>query len=120
MTAVTKTTRLLYFVSEILHKENKVLIYAFIHPGSSLTILLSKTAHELRLPEVKRQKLVLEGANRHKDKLHNTKNCDFRRRRKLQPQRFILEIKILPELKQHPGYIVKKLLSQSRQNANSV
>ena len=48
----------------ILHnKENKVRAYAIIDPGSSLTILLSEKANELRLQKETRQQLVLEGAN---------------------------------------------------------
>ena len=63
-TAATKTVNLLYVMPVILHnKENKVRTYAFIDPGSSLTILLSKTADELRLQKETRQQLVLEGAN---------------------------------------------------------
>ena len=62
-TAATKTTNLLYVLPVILqNKENKVGTYAFIDPGSSLTILLSKTADELRLQKETRQQLVLEGA----------------------------------------------------------
>ena len=57
------TRNLLYVIPVILHnKENKVRIYAFIDPGSSLTILLAKTADELRLQIETRQQLILEGA----------------------------------------------------------
>ena len=68
-TAAIETTNLLYVMPVILHnKENKVRRYAFIDPGSSLTILLSKTADELRLQKESRQQHVLEGAN-------GTKTC---------------------------------------------
>ena len=64
ITAATKTTNLFYVMPVILHnKENKDQTYAFIDPGSSLTIHLPKTADELRLQKETRQQLVLEVAN---------------------------------------------------------
>ena len=83
-TAATKTANLLYVMPFILHnKENKVRTYAFIDPGSRLTILLSKTADELRLQKETRQQLVWEGANGtdKKNLLHNVnRNFKFGRR----------------------------------------
>ena len=45
------------------NKANEVQTYAFIDPGSNLTILLSKIADEIRLQKNTRQQLVLEEAN---------------------------------------------------------
>ena len=109
-TAATKTTNLLYVMPVILHnKENKVRTYAFIEPGSSLTILLSKTADELRLQKETRQQLVLEGANATDTKSCYTtsteiSNLEDDERYNLK-QIYVVENIILPKL---PGDIARK------------
>ena len=113
MTPTTKTTNLLYVMPVILHnKENKVRTYAFIDLGSSLTILLSKTADELRLQKETRQQLVFEGANG-----TDTKTCyktsteisiskdDERYNLK---QIYVVEKFNLPKQREHPGDIAGK------------
>ena len=115
-TAATKTTNLLnllYVMPVIFHnKENKVRTYAFIDPGSSLTILLSKTAIELRLQKETCQQLVLEGANG-----TDTKTCyltpteisnledDERYNRK---QINVMGNINMPKLREHLGDIARK------------
>ena len=97
----------------ILHnKENKVRTYAFIDPGSSLTILLSNTAVELRLQKKTRQQFVLEGANETDTKTCYTtsteiSNLEDDERYDLK-QIFVVENINLPKLKEHPGDISRK------------
>ncbi|XP_075255223.1 uncharacterized protein LOC142347943 [Convolutriloba macropyga] len=113
MTAATKTTSLLYVMPVILHnKENKVRTCAFIDPGSSLTILLSKTAHEVRLQKETRQQLVLEGANGTDTKSCYTTsteilNLEDKERYNLK-QIYVVENINLPKLREHPGDIARK------------
>ena len=124
-TAATKTTNLLYVMPVILHnKENKVRTYAFIDPGSSLTILLSKRADELRLQKETPQQLVLEGANG-----TDTKNCyttsteisnledDERFNLK---QIYVVENINFPKLREHPGDIARKYDHLRRVNMPTV
>ena len=112
-TAATKTTKLLYVMPVLLHnKENKVRTYAFIDPGSSLTILLSKTADELRLQKETRQQLVLEGANGTDTKSCYTasteiSNLEDDERYNLK-QIYVVENINLPKLMEHPGDIARK------------
>ena len=113
MTPATKTTNLIYVMPVILHnKENKVRTYAFIGPGSSLAILLSKTADELRLQKETRQQLVFEGANG-----TDTKTCyktsteisilKDEERYNLK-QIYVVEKFNLPKQREHPGDIARK------------
>ena len=112
-TAATKTTNLLYVRPVILHnKENKVRTYDFIDPGSSLTIILSKTADELRLQKETRQQLVLEGANGTDTKTCYTtsteiSNLEDDERYNLK-QIYVVENINLPKLREHPGDIARK------------
>ena len=113
ITAATKTTNLLYVMPVILHnKENKVRTYAFIDPGSSLTILLSKTADELRLQKETRQELVLEAANGRDTKTCYTtsteiSNLEDDERYNLK-QIYAVENINLAKLREHPGDIARK------------
>ena len=112
-TAATKTTNLLYVMPVILHnKENKVRTYAFIDPGGSLTILLSKTADELRLQKETRQQLVLEGANGTDTKSCYTTSTEFLNleddERYNLKQIYVVENINLPKLREHPGDIARK------------
>ena len=90
MTAATKTTNLFYVMPFILHnKENKVRTYAFIDPGSGLTIVFQKTADKLRLQKETLQQLVFEGANGTDTKACYTTSTEkpkFRSRQTLRPQ----------------------------------
>ena len=112
-TTATKTTNLLCAMPVILHnKENKFRTYAFIDPGSSLTILLSKTADELRLQKETRQQLVLEGANGTYTKSCYTtstkiSNLEYDERYNLK-QIYVVENINLPKLREHPGDIARK------------
>ena len=111
--AATKTKNLLYVMPVILHdKENKVRTYAFIDPGSSLTILLSKIADELRLQKETRQQLVLEGADGTDTNTCYTtsteiSNLEDDERYNLK-QIYVVENINLPELREHPGDIARK------------
>ena len=97
----------------ILHnKENKVRTYAFIDPGSGLTILLLKTADELRLQRETRQQLVFEGANGTDTKACYTtstekSNLEVDKRYDLK-QIYIVENIKLSKLKEHPGDIARE------------
>ena len=97
----------------ILHnKENIIRTYAFIDPESSLTILLSKTADELRLQRETRQQLVLEGATGTDTKFCYTtsteiSNLEDDERYDLK-QIYVVENMILPKLREHPGDIARK------------
>ena len=112
-TAATKTTNLLYVIPVILHnKENKVRTYAFIDPGSSLTILLSKTANELRLQKETRQQVVLEGANGTDTKTYYTTSTEISNLEDDEhynlKQIYVVENINLPKLREHPGDIARK------------
>ena len=112
-TAATKTTNLLYVMPVILHnKENKVRTYAFIDPGSSLTILLSKTGDELRLQKETGQRLVLEGANGTDTKSCYTTSTEISNlkddERYNLKQIYVVENINLPKLREHPGDIARK------------
>ena len=96
----------------ILHKkENKVRTDAFIDPGSSLAIFISKTADELRLQKETRQQLVLEGANGRDTKSCYTtsteiSNLEDDERYNLK-QIYVVENINLPKLREHPGDIAR-------------
>ena len=112
-TAATKTTNLLYVMPVILHnKENKGRTYAFIEPGGSLTLLLSKTADELRLQKETRQQLVLEGANGTDTKTCYTTSTEISNlvddERYNLKQIYVVENINLPKLREHPGDIARK------------
>ena len=97
----------------ILHnKEKKVRTYAFIDPGSSLTILLSKTADELRLQKETRQQLVLEGAIGTDTKTCYTTSTEISNleddERYNIKQIYVVENINLPKLRDHPGDIARK------------
>ena len=111
-TAATKTTNLLYVMPVILHnQDNKIRTYAFIDPGS-LTILLSKTADELRLQKETRQQLVLEGANGTDTKSCYTTSTEISNlgddERYNLKQIYVVENINLPKLREHPGDIARK------------
>ena len=112
-TAASKTTNLLYVMPVILHnKENKVRKNAFIDPGSSLTILLSKTADELRFQKETRQQLALEGTNGTATKTCYTtstevSNLEDDKRYNLK-QIYVVENINLLKLREHPGDIARK------------
>ena len=114
-TAATKTTNLLYVMPVILHnKENKVRTYAFIDPGSSLTILLSNTADELRLQKETTLRTdtkssyttSTEISYMEDDERYNLKHI------------YAVENINLPKLREHPGDIARKY-DHLRQYANS-
>ena len=112
-TAATNTTNLLYFMPVILHnKYNKVRTYAFIDPGNSLAILLSKTADELRLQKETRQQLILEGANGTDTKICYTTSTEMSNLEDDESynlkQIYVVENINLPKLREHPKDIARK------------